>query len=351
MGRLGVQVRTGETVVAIEREGEVVTRHGRLGFDAVVLASGESGTRQDFAVRHRGGFHTLADPNSFNTLREALKDYSSVAMTGSGPLTLEVADRISKKGVGVTLFAAAGIMGQRLGDGPRRRLESAISRAGVSLVTAKPDRIAGVDTVEAVLVGGIVFPCQALIVVPDAEPNSLGVRVRLGRQGGVVVDGEMRSSWSVLFAAGACAEIAAGATTIGSTYASSAQVMGEAAGANAAGGHMTPRISFCHSAKVFGTEIVLAGLSLRDALMAGFDAKEASTDRERISCSLVFDRRSLRVWGVQIVGSGAGSYSQVAPLLVSGLLTLDELVLQEFPLATDISPLVETAREGLRGRA
>jgi hypothetical protein len=125
--------------------------------------------------------------------------------------------------------------------------------------------------------------------------------------------------------------------------------MGEAAGANCSGGHVVPRISSCNYFEVFGVGVVVAGLSHWDSHLAGLDAVETSTVSRGLTCSLVYDRRSLRVWGVQIVGAGASDYAQAAPLVVSGSHTLDDLAHQEFPLSTDISVLVETAREGLKG--
>ena len=348
---LGVDLRLGDVVNGVGEDGTLLTGKGRSRFDAVVLASGRRAVRSEVRGGARAGLLALDGLDSFIALEEALRGYSRVAISGEGPLALRVVYALVRRRIHATVFAPRGIMASLLGTAPRKRLDDAISLGGVSLVRAKPESVAGVGAVEAVVAEGIVFPCQALLVVPQTLPSIPETSAKRGRLGGVVIDGLMRSSVKGIYAAGSCAEIVVGSTTTSSMLESTALTMGEAAGANAAGAHLSPRITNCMTLEAFGVEIVYAGLDLDTAVLAGLDASEVSWDpSEGPACSLVYDRGSLRVLGVQIVGSGAKAYALAAPVMVSTSIGIDELAYLEFPTSTDISPLVEAAREGLRRR-
>jgi len=342
-------VRNGEEVIAADMAGRVSTRRGRTSFDAVVMSTGSRPVAGGVVGQRKDGFLLMDHEQSYASLASCLGSLSRVALVGSGATLLEVADSLARRRIAIHLFAPDGIMGSRLGEATNGKLESAIEAAGIVRVSGSPERIAGVNHVEAVIVNGAVYPCEALVQIPRLEPNVPSVPAVRGRLGGIVVDQELRSARGGLFAAGSCAEMNRGNTTVRVDSDSSSRLMGEVAGANAAGARLSASVSCCLCIEVFGISIVAAGLSLREAARAGLDAREVSADSfGGLACTLVYDRGSLKLWGVQFVGPGAMGYAQVAPLLVSGTLGIDEVSYQDFPTSTDISPLAEAAREGLR---
>lgn len=347
--RLGVEVRNGEEVTAMDQAGRVSTPMRSASFDAVVLATGSKPVDRGFVGWRKEGFHMMKDERSYTSLASRLHSYSRVALVGSGATLLQVADSLAKRKIVTCIFAPEGIMGSHLSDAANRKLESALADAGIVRVSDAPERVAGVERVEAVVANGVVYPCQALVQIPRMQPRVPRMSANQGRLGGVVVNEEMKSSWERLFASGSCAEVKRGATTVLAGSDSSSRLMGEVAGANAAGAHLSAYVSACLSIEALGVSVVVAGLSLGEATRAGFDAREVWVDSSAgLVCSLVYDRGSLKVWGVQLVGPGASRYALAAPLLVSGYLGIDELSYKDFPILTDISPLAEAAREGLR---
>jgi NADPH-dependent 2,4-dienoyl-CoA reductase/sulfur reductase-like enzyme len=190
---LGVAIRTGEAVKKLSEDGTVATERYRAPFDSIVLATGGTAVTPDIpGLQRREGFHFLSEERSYLSLARSLDSYSMVSLTGTGPTALEVADRIAKRNIGLRIFAPQGILGPHLGELPRRRLESAISAAGVEQARARPERLVGMGAVEAVLADGVVYPCQAMVQIPRTEPNTLGITATLGRFGGVVVNDEVK---------------------------------------------------------------------------------------------------------------------------------------------------------------
>ena len=348
----GVETKLGATVRAVDVDGTVRAHDGSWRFDSVVLATGARQVEEGIPGNHRAGVHVLRDERAYAALGRDVRSYSQVALCGSGPAALEVANWLVSRGIRVTLFTAAGIAWSLLSGDLSRRLEHAIAAAGVSQVSSKPERIAGIDKVEAVIAGGSVYPCQALVIVPRTRPNPLGIPIRKGRLGGVVVNSEMKSDWKKVFAAGACAEVTAGSATLNYDSDSSARAMGAAAGANSCGAHVSPRISGCIRKEVFGIGIVVAGLGLEACLSIGLRAQESTAiARDQLVCSLVYEEGSLRLWGVQLIGRGAGAYEQAAAFMVTGSIGMDEVAYQEFPPSVDPSPLILAATEVLRRRS
>jgi len=348
--RLGVELRLNTRVTSVEEDGRVRTERGAASFDSVVLATGARPVTDRIPGGARSGIHTLMDDNSYSDLGSALQGYTEVAVSGSGPAMLEVADVLKAKGIGVRIFPTAGVVWAKLSDRLRGYLDVRISARGVSVEAARLERVAGVDHVEAVLAGGTVYPCQALVVVPRPLPNAPEARADTGRLGGLAVNGEMRTSRDRVFAAGACAEVAVGQSTVYYDSESAALTTGAAAGANASGSRVSPRISGCLRAAAFGAEVVISGLSLKEALNAGVRAEEVATPGDSgIACALIYRSGSLELLGAQLIGPGAGAYEQVASRMVSESLPIDELAFLELPRTLDVAPILRAA-DGVNGR-
>jgi 3-phenylpropionate/trans-cinnamate dioxygenase ferredoxin reductase subunit len=348
---LGIEARFTARVTSVGGDRRVKTREGSRAFDSIVIAAGARPLAVHIPGSTRRGLHLLTSREAFSDLGAALDGYSMVALSGSGPTTLEVASRIRERGVGVRVFTPAGVLWSRLCPSIGARLAEAVAAAGVTVVASSPGRVAGVDRVEAVVAAGNVYPCEALVVLPSYRPLTVDAPVRLGKVGGIVVTAEMASSQNGVFAAGACTEVATGHSTIHYDSEPSAIVMGTAAGANACGGRVAPRIARCISRDVFGTCLVVAGLSPLEARTTGLEVGVCSASTEGgISCSLVYDKRTLRLWGVQLIGKGAGTYEQAASLMTLGTLGIDELAYQEFPISNGPSPFVLAAGAAMGGR-
>src|SRR2546426_169868 len=196
---------------------------------------------------------------------------------------------------------------------------------------------------------------EVLIFLPAPRPDPPRLAVEVGMNGGILVDDRMCSSNPAVYAAGDCAEVRLGSTTSSSPmmYQSAARAMGRVAGANAAGGSAVARLACAVSHTFFGYEVCYGGLSPAEGTRLGIRLLEVSTPArgDGIFCSLIFDRASTAIRGMQVAGRGASSYEDTISLIISNGMTLPDLAYQESsfgPLSpTELSPITLAAKTGL----
>lgn len=348
LGSLGVAMHLGSRVVGVSTGGTVETEDGQTRYDGVVLATGAKVSAGDSLAGRRKRSHFLGGASAFRELAEQLGGYSQVAVVGDGLSSLDVADKLAARGISISIFSEGDLLASFLNDATRERFNGDVLSAGVALHSRHPDRVIGVGEVEGVVSGEIVFPCDALVVVPDFFPFVPQVALTRSRSGGVVVGDDMKSSQEGLFAAGDCSETKCGASSLPSTADGVASLMGKVAGINAAGGAATAKVTRFRQASMFGTELAAAGINAREAGICGFDWLEASAESGGLTCSLVAERRSGRVLGVQLVGTGVRDYSQALPVIVAGDTGLRDLAYYDSPPPSDISAISDAARQGLK---
>jgi NADPH-dependent 2,4-dienoyl-CoA reductase/sulfur reductase-like enzyme len=350
LARGGVQVNLGENVLRAESKA-LVLRGATRAFDSLVLATGCAPVKEPLPGASKRGVHVLETESSFQDLRERMDGYTSVAILGSGLAAAAVADRLSESGAKVAILARSGLLSSQLSQGPRSLVLRSARERGVRLLDSSPDKVVGVERVEAVISSGTVIPCDALVVVPGLHPSLPSNGFSMGRGGGVVVNEFMASS-SGVFAAGDCAEVAVGSSAVPMPFESSASAMGRIAGANSAGARLAARITSSYSGDLFGVGVCKAGLTLEEASACGLGAREFSRlwDGE-LACSLVVEVGSLVLLGAQLGGRGARRLAEFVSLAVSSRSGLRELAYLESPGSTDISPVAETATEALTNLA
>jgi NADPH-dependent 2,4-dienoyl-CoA reductase/sulfur reductase-like enzyme len=350
--RFGIEVRLGEHVISVDSDsGCVRTSSGRLAFDALVLATGSLHLPDDLRGVSKPGVFTMRSVDDYLALSRALTGVSRVALVGSLPLSLIVAEALSRT-CRVSVF---------LGEGsfPRfsRRVLGMISKAaaprGVQLLDGHLDAVVGVKRAEAVISAGAVHPCDGVVVLPRSSPSLPALDCIRGDHGGVIVDDSMRTSCRGVYAAGDCAEVRFGSASLPSRLHSSALVMGDAAGINAAGGMARASLSRCLALDLFGVELCTAGIDADAAKKMGLDATEVDSGEDcgPICTSLVYDRTTHRLYGIQVAGPGALSLSDYVSFVVSSGARLDDLAHHESPYLPhfnrDRSPISLTAGQAL----
>ena len=159
----------------------------------------------------------------------------------------------------------------------------------------------------------------------------------------------MESSARGIYAAGACAEYPLGNTTRLLMLESSAGSSGWVAGINASGGSL-PRVPVgLFSRRFMGVEVRSAGLGLFEARAAGYRASESAlVDKGAAVCSMVFEARSRRILGVQLATRGRAPAPEFFAIAASEGVLLENIACLEHCNSTDISLVIETAREGIR---
>ena len=356
MGALGIDVRVHERLLSIDPVARTArTVNGRFGFDSIVLATGAKPRGVYLRGTGKKGVFLMRTRDDYLALSRSRPSASHAVVLGPAPISLVVADVLSAVAK-VRVFLGAGGL-SRFAPAARRFLSAAATRRGVELLEAEVDAVLGADSVEAVVSAGTVYPSDCVVVIPVRDPALPQATCAAGAHGGFLVNGSMRTSVDCIFAAGDCSELRLGTGSISPRLYSSSGVMGRVAGINAAGGVARASLSFLMPLNLFGVELFTVGITLQDAASAGFDAARADSDSDellsggRIYTSIVYERLTHRILGMQAIGSGALSWCNYASLVVASGATLEELSYSEcsdLPSAgTDKSPIGLTASEAL----
>jgi pyruvate/2-oxoglutarate dehydrogenase complex dihydrolipoamide dehydrogenase (E3) component len=203
---------------------------------------------------------------------------------------------------------------------------------------------------------GSVRTCDAVVVIPRGIPSIPLVDCQKGRNGGLLVDSSMSTSVPGVFAAGDSAEIKFKSGSVPARLYSTSRMGGDVAGTNAAGGRATATPSWSVEQTYFGLEFCSAGLSEEEASAMGLEAAaETGTfanrfggdEKRETSVSIVYDRGTHQVYGLQMAGWHASSLSSAASLIVSLGLTVEQLLHIESPytpgFSYEVSPIALTA--------
>jgi dihydrolipoamide dehydrogenase len=263
---------------------------------------------------------------------------ASIAIIGSGAVGAEFAFVFSRLGVTVTLIEAASRIFPAEDPDVAAVFSKIYERRGVAIVAGDPvERIevrgGGASVAVSLASGVVVEAAKCLVGVGRAlETRSLGCEaagVRLDRRGGIVVDGDLRTSQQHI--------LAAGDVTGRMLLAHAASFMGTVVGRAAAGQaslsvpyHSIPWATFTKP------EVAGVGLTLEKAGSLGLDCRAASVPlmdniKARIDRTtdgffkLVTDRSSGKVVGGTIVGPHASDLIHVVALAIHQGLTVSEL--------------------------
>jgi NADPH-dependent 2,4-dienoyl-CoA reductase/sulfur reductase-like enzyme len=355
----GVEVRLNERVLSVDSRSHTArTGDGRLSFDSLVLATGSRHLSDEVKGMSKQGVFLMRSLDDYLALSKSRGGLSHITIMGSAPLALIVAQVLSGGSKARVFLGARGL--RRFSPGVERRVAQAALVHGVELLNTDIDAIVGTRRVEAVISAGMVYPCDGVVVLPRSSPLLPEVDCLLGGHGGVLVDRSMRTSSKDVFAAGDCAELRLGSASLPSKLHSSSRVMGEVAGLNAAGGAARADLACSMAVDVFGLQVCTAGIDVEEGIRAGLDVARADSEDEGMRrrgedgmldadtyASIVYDRSTLRVHGIQVAGPGTLSLSEYASLAVSSGAGLEALAYHDSPYLPnfnkDKSPIALTA--------
>ncbi len=343
---LGVEVEP-SAVRGVDPSGRVMGTCGGPWFDSVVIATGRASSPQSFAGwRMPGVFHFDA-AGSYPALRDAMHSLSRAVVAGGSTAYIRVADRLADAGVETTFVFDESSFGARLEPLTRARLLDAAKKRGLGLVEGRVERVIGSRGVEAAAVSGRVIPCEAVVVEPDTSPrHPIADWLALGDHGGIVVGDRMQTNSGSVLAAGTCAEFRLGTRSFQVSGGAPSAASGRVAGANASGAALAFEPVPLAETKVFGLRLLCVGLTEVEAHASGVEASSASSEEHGSACSIAFELRSGRVLGVQLLVPEEGDAATPWALALPRGTTLEDLY-GGWLGSTDISPVIEAAREGL----
>jgi ferredoxin-nitrate reductase len=208
----GVEPRSSSHVVSLgleERRAEL-SDGSLVEYDRVVLATGSQPALPPIGGLDRRGVHPFRSLRDVGRILGAVDDDRRAVVIGGGLLGLEAARGLRARGLRVTVVhLAEHLMEQQLDPLGAGLLQRRIRELGIEvLLGARTTELAGNGTVEAVrLADGRQLDATLVIVAtgirPDVEvARAAGIEVARG----IVVDDELRTSDTRVWAVGECAE-------------------------------------------------------------------------------------------------------------------------------------------------
>ncbi len=249
----------------------------------------------------------------------------SAAIVGAGYIGLMMAHALRQRGLEVLLFDRNSHVFSQLDDEMAELVQGELRRQGVQLHLESEVRALEGEggAFRAVRVGREQFPADLALVDVGVRPGT-GLAeasgIPLGLSGAIDVDDRGQTQLPGIYAAGNCAETRhlVSGKPVFSALGTTAAKQGRAVGENLAGRRSTFSGTLETSIeKVFDLSIARTGLTLRQALRDGFEARAVQiSSRDRavyypgsapMHVRLVFEKRNGRLLGGQIVGSDAAA--------------------------------------------
>lgn len=268
LGKRSTAIDFGDKTVKLD-DGQV------LGFDKLLLATGNRPFIPKMDGMDREGFCTFTGLNDVQKIREELPRTKRAVVIGGGLIGVEAAEALVNLGVDVTVVELRGWLLNLLLDREAAGIvELAMVSRGVKLVTGQSvkeilgregnhRRVGGV-----VLSGGGYMECDLVVSAVGVIPRTeLAVQAGLKVNRGILVDRFMQTSDSSVYACGDVAEayeLVGGGRRVFAIW-SLARLGGRVAGENMAGGKVEYPGGVAMSAlRYFGVPIVSVGLDAQE---------------------------------------------------------------------------------------
>jgi len=238
--RLGVEMRLGRYIVAVDLDAHTATDAGgeSYAYEKLLLATGGRPRRLPFGANEIVYFRTLDD---YRHLRSLADGGARFCVIGGGFIGSEIAAALALNGCPVTMvFPESGIgariypeeLSSALNEYYRGRDVEVLAEASVTGIERKG------ETVQVKLADGRTIDADAVVAGIGIEPNTeLAAAAGLPVANGIVVDAYGRAGRGDVFAAGdvACFPAAALAAEVRVEHEDHAKSHGRQAGANMAG--------------------------------------------------------------------------------------------------------------------
>lgn len=331
-------------------------------YDKLVIATGAVPVRPDIpGVDADGVCYLRTVEDGIRLKQQAAGRGQTAAIVGGGFIGLEVAEELTRVGANVHLYEKLDRLLPFLDpefsrEVKERLLENGVTvylQADIDALLTEDGKVCGVS-----LVTGEKQPADYVLMSIGVLPASELARqagIETGLKGGIVVDDTMQTSDASIWACGDCVltkHLVTGETVyipLGTT----ANKQGKIAGENIAGRNSVfPGVLGSMVTKVFGLTIAATGLSLAQALQAGYDAASSvitKSDRASYypggkpnSLCLIVDRKSGRLLGAQGIGSDsvAGRINVLAAAITSRM-TVSHISELDLVYAPPLAPVYD----------
>jgi nitrite reductase (NADH) large subunit len=208
----GIQLFTGDPVIAIDREARTVTaQSGRVEpYDRLLLATGSKPIAPPIPGLQLPGVCAFRDIADIEKMIESSRHHKQAVVIGGGLLGLEAANGLSKRGMSVAVVhLMETLMERQLDPAAGKLLQRELTERGMHFFTnGQTEKILGTDRAEGVLLAdGRQVPGDLVVLAIGIRPNiDLARAADLDINRGVVVHDDMCTSDPAIYAVGECAE-------------------------------------------------------------------------------------------------------------------------------------------------
>ncbi len=314
-------------------------------YDKLLIATGAESVVPPIPGREKVGVHVLKSLEDGIFLREVGFDPAvrNVVIVGGGAIGIECADAFLNLRKSVTLIEAADRVLTPFDPEFSEEAANELRRCGVTLrLSEKVQAFCGGDHVESVETDQGTYPADLVILSVGVRPSTgflTDPRLKKARNGALIVDREMKTSITDVYAAGDCA-VTYHSLTRGQTYLALGTVAnktGRIAGENLCGRHQK-FLGVLGSAaiKVCDLEFGRTGLGEKEAMslrepaasviVEAYDHPAYYPDPTPIKIKVIFEKRTKRLLGAQLCGKkGAAIRTDVFAAAIQGGMRTDEL--------------------------
>lgn len=373
MALTGARVLTNTEVTELDRARKQITAVNTVTgdretytYDKLVIATGARPFVPDCPGVELENVFFMRTPDDADALRQKVDagTLKRVVVVGGGLIGLEVAENLAERGVKTSVIdAAPHILSEILDPEVSEYLENAMANAGVMPFTGTAlEGISGEKTVEKVLTSRRPMKTDAVVLAMGFRPNTeflqnTGLEMFKGT---LLVDQQMCTNDPDIYAAGDCARVTNRITgqRQWSAMGSTANITGRLAAARIAGADAAyPGALGTGIAKLPGANAARTGLTEAAAREAGYEVESVVTVTDdkahyypgagMFLTKLLCDRKSHKLLGLQVAGSGAvDKMADIAVTAISLGATLEDLQCCDFaytpPFSTAIHPFAVT---------
>jgi NADPH-dependent 2,4-dienoyl-CoA reductase/sulfur reductase-like enzyme/rhodanese-related sulfurtransferase len=311
-------------------------------YDVLILAQGGKPIVPPIPGASNGNVFSLWTLRDMDGIDRWITDNAprTSVVVGGGFIGLEMAEALHHRGLHVELVEQLQHVMPNLEPEIAGYLQQELHAQGVGLHTSRA--VTRIDGTGVMLDDGRQLNADMVLLCVGVRPTlrvAADAGLETGPAGGLVVDSYLRTTDPAIYAAGDMVEVphAVSGRPVRVPLAGPANRQGRIAATNALGGALQYRGPQGTSiVKVFDAAAGITGLSLNQALSAGFAADAAVVHKEShtayypgaapVTVLLVYDRESGRLLGAQTAGhNGADKRLDVLATAVAAGMDLDQL--------------------------
>jgi len=321
----GANLILGHTATRIDvRSKDVIIGDENVHFDKLILATGSEALVPPIRGVDKKGVFALKTMNDADRISKYMA--TRVVVVGSGPIGLEAAISLRKRGAEVYLVEILDRVMPRLFDeAPSSILREILDSNGITVLTEeRVSEIRGDGIVSSVATDRRQIKCDLVIMGAGVRPNVELARkagLKIGDLGGVKTDDYGRTSAEDVYACGDCTEsrdIISGQQTLSLLW-HNAKRQGEVSGHNCAGRQRKYMGSIdCVNLEMFGNFATSMGKN--SSSFNNDSSRYEVVERKKGSSYCRFTIVEDRIVGYQLISKGEGS-----GLLASSILRREKL--------------------------